>query len=75
MSHQHNHMGKGREEHAPGKDPRQRARNLHRDWRFWLGVILMLVAMAIYVLTMDEAGVPGVPVRLNPPTTNAPAPP
>jgi hypothetical protein len=27
----------------------------HRDWRVWLGVILMLVAMIIYVTTNDLA--------------------
>jgi hypothetical protein len=32
---------------------------LHKDWRTWTVVILMLIAMAIYVLTMDESAVPG----------------
>ncbi len=27
---------------------------IHRDWRFW-GVIAMLVAIALYVMTMDES--------------------
>ena len=30
----------------------------HRDWRFW-GVILMLIAMVVYVLTREEAVQPG----------------
>lgn len=27
---------------------------IHRDWRFW-GVIAMLVAIVLYVMTMDES--------------------
>jgi hypothetical protein len=30
----------------------------HRDWRFWIGLVLMLVAMAIYVLSDDLAFLP-----------------
>ncbi|MEQ8786835.1 MAG: hypothetical protein RIC55_11075 [Pirellulaceae bacterium] len=28
---------------------------LHRDWRLWTVVVLMLVGMAVYVLTFDES--------------------
>lgn len=49
-------------------------RPLHRDWRIWLAVILMLAAMAAYLLTMDEQIVPGAPPGGNPPAANAPAP-
>ncbi len=31
---------------------------IHHDWRFW-AVILMLVAIGIYVLTLDESIAPG----------------
>ena len=34
-------------------------RTAHRSWWFWLGVILMLVAMGTYVMTMDESRQPG----------------
>ena len=27
----------------------------HRDWRVWVGVILMLIAMGIYLMTNDLA--------------------
>jgi hypothetical protein len=30
----------------------------HKDWRVWLGSILMLGAMAMYVLTLDDSVVP-----------------
>ena len=36
-----------------------RGKGIHRDWRLWAAVALMLGAMAIYVATMDEALVPG----------------
>lgn len=45
-SHEHKH-------HGGGKRP------LHKDWRLWVGVILMLVAIATYVLTLDESIIPG----------------
>ena len=38
---------------------RQPGGGLHRDWRFWTAVLLMLGAMAMYVLTMDESLAPG----------------
>ncbi len=34
-------------------------KRLHRDWRVWLGVILMLTAMAAYVISQDESIRPG----------------
>ena len=69
------HKNKGLEEHMQGQHPQRQDRKLHRDWRIWVGVILMLAAMAIYLLTMDEAIVPGGPATGNPPATNAPAAP
>lgn len=67
------HKNKGLEEHMQGQHPRRQDRKLHRDWRVWLCVILMLAAMVIYVLTMGERVVPGAPAAGNPPATNAPA--
>ena len=34
-------------------------KRLHRDWRAWVVVLLMLAAMAIYVLSDNEALRPG----------------
>lgn len=31
----------------------------HTDWRFWIGVMLMFLAMVVYVLSMDLAWRPG----------------
>ena len=44
--HAHSHAHSG-EHHRPGWQP-------HRDWRVW-GVVLMLIAMAAYVLSQNEA--------------------
>jgi uncharacterized membrane protein len=27
----------------------------HRDWRFWAGVVLMLAAIAMYVMSENES--------------------
>ena len=34
---------------------------LHKDWRAWTVVILMLAAMAGYILSVDESIEPGEP--------------
>jgi hypothetical protein len=52
MSHEHSN-------HEHHRHPPAGQRRIHRDWRFW-AVIAMLVGMAIYVMTMDEAVAPGV---------------
>jgi hypothetical protein len=30
-------------------------KRLHKDWRVWLGVVCMLAAIAIYVLSLDDS--------------------
>ncbi|MGO9114705.1 MAG: hypothetical protein ACLP9L_36275 [Thermoguttaceae bacterium] len=50
--HQHNH-----DHHDHHHGPAWK--RLHRDWRVWLGVILMLTAMAAYVVSQDESLRPG----------------
>jgi hypothetical protein len=32
---------------------------LHKDWRAWTVVALMLVGMAVYILSFDESETPG----------------
>ncbi len=34
-------------------------RRAHRDWRLWVGLIFMLVAIGIYVFTVDLSLAPG----------------
>jgi len=51
-------------QHKHGNSPSSRRpqeigrRKLHKDWRVWLAVALMLAAMAMYVLSLDESVVP-----------------
>lgn len=44
---QHHHNG-----HSGAERTR---RKLHRDWRVWAAVVLMLAAIMIYVLSLDES--------------------
>jgi hypothetical protein len=30
-------------------------KRLHKDWRVWVGVVAMLAAIAIYVLSLDDS--------------------
>lgn len=39
-------------------DPGPYWRRMHRDWRFWVGAVLMSAAIAIYVLSGDLAWIP-----------------
>ncbi|MFZ5450518.1 MAG: hypothetical protein ACOZF2_01400 [Thermodesulfobacteriota bacterium] len=52
--------------HSEKKPPRK---GLHKDWRAWLALILMLAAIGMYVLTLDDSVVPEIT------TTNAAPPP
>jgi len=33
----------------------QLRKHLHKDWRMWVAVALMLAAIVIYVLTLDDS--------------------
>jgi hypothetical protein len=50
-----------RDHHANPPEEKNGAawRRAHKDWRLWLVVGLMLLAMLTYVMTMDEAVQPG----------------
>lgn len=62
----HDHHGHhGHEHHGP----KQRG-PVHKDWRLWFAVAMMLVAMAVYVLSDDESITPGGPGQ---PMPEAPA--
>ena len=51
--HHSKHHGHEHEHHH------HKRKGFHKDWRAWLVVGLMLGAMVIYVLTMDESIRPG----------------
>jgi hypothetical protein len=48
---------------------KRRDRALHKDWRTWAVVLLMVGAMAVYVLTLDDSTI------RNSPAATQPAPP
>jgi hypothetical protein len=45
---------------VPNRPYWQRA---HRDWKFWVGVVLMLTAMTVYVLSNNLMFAPGRPAQ------------
>ncbi len=57
-------MTKNNSTHSKSKNHEQSdkfefsGRKLHKDWRVWLVVGLMVAAMVIYVLTLDDSVVP-----------------
>jgi hypothetical protein len=54
MSHHHQQSG-----HEHQHKPKQ---GVHRDWRLWVGVLVMLGAMFAYVFSEDEALQPAEPL-------------
>ena len=49
----HGHSGLEKKSHT--KSSGSKGKKLHKDWRVWVAVILMLAAMIIYVLTLDDS--------------------
>jgi hypothetical protein len=66
-AHGHDHGKHHDHHHTPRK------RGIHKDWRAWAVVILMLAAMWMYLRSMDESIQPSGEVRPGMPA--APAPP
>jgi hypothetical protein len=51
--HEHDHHQK---KHKSGNVRNQSGKKaIHKDWRSWVAVVLMIVAIAAYVLTMDDS--------------------
>jgi hypothetical protein len=44
--------------HHAYRDPRPCWKRAHRDWRIWVALVFMLVAITIYVLSDDLALLP-----------------
>lgn len=55
MSEKHDH----KHDHKNHDPQHSHRKPLHHDWRAWVVVVLMLVAMAIYVLSDNESLMPG----------------
>ncbi len=45
------HEDANRQPLNPARDPYWK--RMHRDWRIWVGVVLMLTAMVVYIMTGD----------------------
>ena len=52
----HGNQGSARQSVHPSHHPYWK--RAHHDWRFWLGLVLMLAAIAIYVMSDDLAFLP-----------------
>jgi ABC-type nickel/cobalt efflux system permease component RcnA len=52
QKHSHTHSGESRIASAEKK--------WHKNWRVWLAVGIMLLAISMYVLTLDESIVPAI---------------
>jgi ABC-type nickel/cobalt efflux system permease component RcnA len=72
MTTHHHHQAHETEKHKPSH-PQGPRRGLHKDWRTWLVIGLMLAAMGIYVLSLDDAVQPGGAAPGGNPAAGAPA--
>ncbi len=52
--HDHKHEHHGHDHHGHGHSSRKK-RGLHKDWRTWVVVVLVLAAMLMYVVSDDES--------------------
>jgi hypothetical protein len=52
------HNLEGNSSDSGESDPGPYWRRMHRDWRFWVGAVLMITAIVIYVLSGDLAWIP-----------------
>jgi hypothetical protein len=56
--HGHNHSESHR--HVREDNTESSSRKFHKDWRVWLAVGIMLAAIIMYVLTLDDSIVPAI---------------
>jgi Co/Zn/Cd efflux system component len=57
MAHHPNHPQHHQHDHEHEKEKKEM--RLHKDWRTWVVVLLMLAGMFMYVATLDESEGPG----------------
>ncbi len=56
----HNHKHSESHRHARRGGSESSSKKLHKDWRVWLTVGIMLAAIIMYVLTLDDSVVPSI---------------
>ncbi|MEJ2671697.1 MAG: hypothetical protein P8168_05715 [Deltaproteobacteria bacterium] len=71
----HSHPQGHKRHQEPHAHPTELWRGLHRNWRAWVVIALMLAAIGIYVLTLDDSVRPGPPPPNTVSATTAPASP
>jgi len=54
----HNHQNTNLSANHAGHRPE--GIQIHKDWRVWVGVGLMLLAMLVYVATLDDSIIPSI---------------
>jgi hypothetical protein len=54
----HNRKHSESHRHARSDESESSIKKLHKDWRVWLVIGIMLTAMITYVLTLDDSIVP-----------------
>jgi hypothetical protein len=57
-SRHHNHGNEGPAKDRVHDDQGPYWKRAHHDWRFWVGMVVMLAAITIYVLSDDLALLP-----------------
>ncbi len=55
---QHKHKKSGSHGHARVNESKSGSNKFHKDWRVWVAVGMMLTAILIYVVTLDDSVVP-----------------
>lgn len=68
--HSHHHIHKHREE--KGETNKFLRTGLHKDWRTWVALGLMMAAISIYVLTLDDSIKPGLAPQKEVPAATVP---
>ena len=56
----HSHKQSDPHRHQLEADGRSSSVKFHKDWRVWLAVVVMLLAIIMYVLTLDDSIVPAI---------------
>ncbi|MEO8270077.1 MAG: hypothetical protein ABI557_10165 [Aureliella sp.] len=51
----HNPSTHGNDHHHAAGHAAKSKKLIHHDWRFWTAIVLMLLAMAGYVLSLNES--------------------
>jgi hypothetical protein len=57
----YHHGNEGPEHASVHYDPRPYWKRAHHDWRFWIGMFLMLSALTVFVLSDNLAFLPWMP--------------